>query len=154
MKSLTIGIKQSSGQEVDGILKASHFADVVNSLGLTMLLDDLSKEFLYTSNFLKDHQLEDENPFFNFFNIMEFNIQVDFEIKKKINCIDLIELLVFGFAQHISNVLRKEAIVLVNFNNMDIPICLFSDGKVIDIFEEYNSVFFLNKFWIPRLNKA
>jgi hypothetical protein len=152
LKYLTIGIKDSSINEVEMVLMElgiSNYIDTIKTIfKLNITIEDNRDEFAYTSRFLAEHNLKDENPFFNDFKIESYGLKIDFELMPNNQHLDLLEPIVFILGQRISSMLKVECIVL--FQNMRIPVGLFTNGVLTEVFESYNEIFFDRKIWRPQ----
>lgn len=152
LKYLTIGIKNCEFDEVKAVLNQlalyNSIKQIKQFIKVDITVEDLREDFSKMSNFLKEHNLKDDNPFFNDFDIDPYGLKIDFNILPTSPFVDIVELMAFILAQQMS--LKLQASCIVMFENMKVPIGLFSKGVLIDEFEKYNSSFFANKVWRPN----
>lgn len=147
-KSLVICIRKCSVQAVKDTLHESSFLTKLFSINDLMLsVDDYSQTFDYTRDFLKKNNLEDEDPFFNFFDMSLFNTLVDISCSRNFKHLNILEPISFELAQYLSKTLQTQCISFLE--DMKIPSGLFSNGKLIDAFENYNKNFFETRNWRP-----
>lgn len=118
------------------------------ALGCAVTIEDYKEAFLIAKNFLEKNNLDDENPFFNDFDMTEYSLQVEFDLSIDSNFIEIIEPAVFVLAQKISLNMKTKCLVL--FSDMTLPVGLFDNGRLVEKFEKYNTEFFKKKHWIPR----
>lgn len=152
LKYLTIGIK---GMDINQVREAlinediGYFMNCINGMnGIEISIEDLREDFTNMKNFLKDNNLKDSNPFFNDFDIDSFGLKVDFNIRPNTVDSEVLEPIVFMLGKDISRVLKTDCIVM--FENMQIPIGLFKNGTLIDVFDYYNEQYFRKKVWKPK----
>ncbi len=153
LKYLSIGVKVENIEEIEsGLIElgiAGYIAKIREFFMLNIEIVDNRNEFTYAKDFLKKNSLEDENPFFNEFDITQYGLKIDFEVMPSFRHLDILEPMVFILGQRISSVLETECIVM--FDNMRVPVGLFNKGILIAEFEKYNSTFFANKVWHPKM---
>jgi hypothetical protein len=145
MKYLTIGVRDSNVQKIAALLNEDRRIFELSNVDVT--IEDLREEFLNVKGFLVKNNLEDENSFFNEFDIDPFGLQIDFNVLPNYKYLFVLEAFVFGLAQVISSTLKVECLVM--FENMRMPIGLFKEGVLIDAFHNYNSGFFKSRYWRP-----
>lgn len=148
LENVTIGIKGASLEDVNSLLKNSYMLSVFNSLNANITVDDLRGEFVVMSNFLKENNLQDENDFFNDFDIDPYGLKVDINMVKGQAYFDVIEVVCFLWGKQISLELKTECIIM--YDNFRVPVGLFREGVLADSFEKYNSDYFADRIWKPN----
>jgi hypothetical protein len=149
---LTIAIRDCNLKNVrdalDSTIGDKKLSEIRQLFGVSIHVSDYSEEFASVNEFLKRNNLEDETPFFNEFDIRPYGLQIDFKVTPSFEQLDILEPVVFLLGQQISLVLHANCIVL--FQNLEIPVGLFSNGLLIEIFEKFNKNYFRNKIWYPK----
>jgi len=151
-KYLTIGVRGITVKELEkatlesGIL--NWIVSIKRDIKADVVFEDKSQEIAYANDFLRQNNLEDENPFFNDFQIEPYSSQIDFELPSKSKDFDILEPVIFILAQHLSIILKAECIVM--FENMRMPVGLFDNGSLKQTFEKYNAGFFSSRAWKPN----
>ena len=152
LKYLNIGIKGSSIKEIEMILMELGISNYINKIKtifkVNIAIENNRDEFAYASKFLAEHNLKDENPFFNDFKIEPYGLKIDFELMPNFQYLDILEPVVFILGQRISSMLKVECIVL--FENMRIPVGLFTNGVGTELGERDKERFGYKKIWHPQ----
>ena len=150
-KYLSIGVKDSSIEEVNHAIKSLELEDFIlqgiNNSEIFLEVIDYTNEYTYASTFLSEKGLQDNTPFFNVFDMNLFGLTVELNVKTQFKNTEMLEPLVFIVGQKLSSILKTECLVL--FENGTIPIGLFNNGKLTELFEEFNSELFKKRLWKP-----
>lgn len=152
VRSNSICIKEGNLVEVDRIV--SHmkirFRELLEDFNIKLQVQDLSEDFRVMSNFLKENQLQDENPFFNEFDINSYGIMINFIVLRDFRHIDFFESIVFFIGNYLSVQLDSETLVM--FDNLKIPVAQFKKGMLVSNFSQFNRSYFADKIWLPNKN--
>ena len=154
---LTIGVNTNCEKNILLALKNIEINAVIDIIKhmqfVSIEINDYTPEYNYTTKFLKENNLEDENIFFRSFPIDNYGLQMEFYMAKNIKFKEeILEYLVFLIGYKLSCILNAKCIVM--FDSMKIPISLFDNGELTNDFWEFNSNFFSNKTWRPGISKS
>ncbi len=153
LEYLTIGVKDSSYKHLisslKNILLFNYLEEGQRILNFEIEIYDNKELFLAAESFLNEHDIKDENPFFNEFNINDYALQIDFNIPSSSQAKIILEPMVYHLGQLLSKELNNECLVM--FDNMRVPVGLFKEGALTTLFSSYSKEFFTTRQWKPQL---
>lgn len=132
MKYITIGVKADNIQQLEDVITEEKIALNIKVLEekyrVQIDFDDLREEFRKMGEFLKENNLEDENPFFREFDINPYGLIMDFNFRG-IETPEEMYPIISIIAQAISKLLTTSCIFMTN--DMRDPIALYENGSII-----------------------
>lgn len=154
-KYLSIGFRDTLLKEIEQTLLSEGiqpFIRLMEVFNATITVTDLNSDFEVTSNFLTENGLEDNNPFFNEFDINPYALFLDINYLEPHRFVDELQFCTYKLSEYLSGELNKECIVM--FENLQIPIALFRNGIMLESFQGFSESFFLEKNWLvkPKLD--
>jgi hypothetical protein len=141
----TISVENSNINELQALIEdeiGKHLLDI------SLEIEDRSEIYSYTSEFMKEHDLEEQDPTLKNIDLSAFTTDVDLYCTGNSFGLLVLDIMADALGYTISKVLNTR--VLVTLTNQETPFCVFESGLRKIFYTEENMEYFEKKTWIPN----
>jgi hypothetical protein len=116
---------------------------------ISIEIEDRSEIYSYTSKFMEEHNLEEQDPVLNSINLSDFVTDIDLYCTGNSFGMLILDIVADAIGYKVSQILNTRA--LVTLTNQETPFCLFESGFRKVFFAKSNLEYFDDKPWVPKI---
>ena len=141
----TISVENSNVPQIQTIIE-----DKVgeNLFDISLEIEDRSEVYSYTSNFMEEHSLKENDPVLRGIDLTNFTTDIDLYCSSSCFGKSILDVVADSIGHIVSQTLDTR--VLVTLTNQETPFCMFESGSRTVFSTEDNIRYFDNKFWVPK----